>query len=71
LEYAKKLENINPKLQQDVKNTNILHFDETCVKLNGKQVAIQGYATSNTTYLIPATTKCNESIYTFLNSYHN
>lgn len=71
LECAQKLENINRELQHDVKNTDVLHFDETCVKLNGKLVTIQGYANSKTTYLMAANTKCNQTLYAFLSDYHN
>ena len=71
LDYAKKLETINQQLQKDVKNTNILHFDETCVKLNGKLVTIQGYANDNTTYLTPTIKKCDTKIQTFLEDYQN
>jgi hypothetical protein len=71
LTYAKKLTIINQELQHDVKNTRVLHFDETNLKFKDKQVAVQGYANENTTYLIPALKKCGEQIDTFLNDYHN
>jgi transposase-like protein len=71
LEYRAKLSNVNIELQKEVKNTDVLNLDETCIKLNGKQITLQGFANRNTTYLQPARKKCDEKIYTFLNDYNN
>jgi transposase-like protein len=70
IEFSKKLSNVSKQLQNDVKQTDVIHLDETCMKLKGKQVTIQGYATQTTTYLTPSLTKCNTNIGIFLQDYH-
>jgi hypothetical protein len=71
LKFVNNLSTAIQQIQEDVKDTNVLHFDETSVKVNGTQNAIQGYANKNTTYLFATKHKCDETIFIFLNNYRN